>query len=294
MRALTVGNPHIRGLVITALGVLIITPDSLLVRLIGTDAWTILFFRGAFLALSLALFIIVRFGRETLNVTLAIGRVGILSGFLAAGSNTLFVISITLTTVANTLVIVSAAPLFAAIYSRLFLKETIAAQTWVAVLIVFLGIASIFSGSFASGVLLGDICAIGAALFFAGHLTALRHAKSVNMVPAVALSGLITMLVVLPLAAPFSISVNDLILLAVMGFFMLPIALGLITYGPRLIPAPEAGLLILLESILGPFWVWLVIEEVPAIQTFFGGVVILGTLAVHTAYMLRIEMNRTS
>jgi drug/metabolite transporter (DMT)-like permease len=82
---------------------------------------------------------------------------------------------------------------------------------------------------------------------------------------------------------------RDLVLLATMGLVMLPLALGLIALGPRLIPPPEVGLLILLESILGPLWVWLVIGEVPALQTFFGGVLILGTLVVHTAYTLRRE-----
>ncbi len=282
-------SPHLRGLAVAATGVLIITPDSLLVRLVETDVWTILFFRGVLVALALVAFFGVRLGRATPDIFLTMGRAGILSGILAAASNILFVVSLTLTSVANTLVIVSAAPLFAAIHSRNFLREAISPRTWIAVLVVFIGIAAIFSGNLGGGALIGDLCAIGAALFFSGHLTTLRYAKHLNMVPSVALAGLFTALAVLPLAAPLSVSLRDLVLLTVMGFVMLPLALGLIALGPRLIPAPEVGLLILLESVLGPFWVWLVIGEVPAVQTFYGGVLVLGTLAVHTAYVLRRE-----
>ena len=259
--AMKITSPHLRGLAVPATGVLIITPDSLLVRLIDADAWTILFYRGVFVALSRAIFFAVRFGRTAPAHLMAIGRTGILSGLLAAGSNILFVVSLTLTTAANTLVIVSIAPLFAALHSRIFLKERIAPRTWIAVLVVFIGIAAIFSGSLGGGALIGDLCAIGAALFFAGHLTTLRYAKHLNMVPSVALGGIFTALAVLPLAAPFAVSAGDLALLAVMGLVMLPVALGLIALGPRLIPAPEVGLLILLESILGPLWVWLVVGE---------------------------------
>jgi drug/metabolite transporter (DMT)-like permease len=284
-----IASPHLRGLAITTAGVLVITPDSLLVRLIETDVWSLLFYRGLFVALALSAFISIRFRREMPSFIRAVGWVGVLAGCFSAVSNILFVLSLTLTTVANTLVIVSAAPLFAAVFSRVVLKEAIAPLTWLAVLVVFIGIVAIFSGSFGRGSLIGGICAIGAAFFFAGHLTSLRYKKGTNMLPAVALGGLFTALAVFPLAAPLSVNSLDLALLAVMGFVMLPIALGLIALGPRLIPAPEVGLLVLVEAILGPYWVWLVINEVPAVQTISGGVLILGTLVVHTAYMLRRE-----
>ena len=286
---MNIASPHLRGLAVAATGVLVITPDSLLIRLIDTEVWTILFFRGVFVALALLAFFAVRFGSTAPKLLLAVGYAGVLSALLVAASNILFVLSISLTSVANTLVIVSAAPLFAAMHSRIFLKESIAPRTWIAVLVVFIGIAAIFSGNLGGGALIGDLCAIGAALFFSGHLTTLRYAKNINMVPAVALAGVFTALAVLPLAAPYLVSIHDLALLAAMGLVMLPLAHGLIALGPRLIPAPEVGLLILLETILGPFWVWLVIGEVPAVQTFFGGVLILGTLVVHTAYTLRRE-----
>jgi drug/metabolite transporter (DMT)-like permease len=282
-----IANPHLRGLVITTAGVLVITPDSLLVRLIETDVWSLLFYRGLFVALALAAFFAIRYGREMPSFIRAVGRVGILAGCLSAVNNILFVLSLTLTTAANTLVIISAAPLFAAVFSRVVLKEAIAPLTWLAVLVVFIGISAIFFGSIGGGSLIGDLCAIGAACFFAGHLTALRYKKGTNMMPAVALAGFLTAVVAFPLAASLSINSRDLALLALMGFVMLPVALGLIALGPRLISAPEVGLLALVEAILGPYWVWLVVNEVPAVQTVLGGILILGTLLVHTAYILR-------
>ena len=140
-----IASPHLRGLAITATGVLVITPDSLLVRLIETDVWSLLFYRGLFVAVALFAFFTIRFGREMPSFIRAVGRVGILAGCLSAVSNILFVLSLTLTTAANTLVIVSAAPLFAAVFSWLILKESIAPLTWLAVVVVFAGIARSFS-----------------------------------------------------------------------------------------------------------------------------------------------------
>ena len=126
-------------------------------------------------------------------------------GFISATSSILFVTSIILTSVATTLVIISAAPLFTAISSRMFLREPVPARTWLAIFATLVGITTIFSGSLGGGTLLGDLCALGTAISIAGHLTIARRARTVNMVPTVALGGLIAALVVLPLATPTSI-----------------------------------------------------------------------------------------
>jgi len=287
---LKIESPHIRGVAITGAGVLLVSPDSLLVRLIETDVWSLLFYRGLFVALALVVFFAIRFDREMPNLFLAVGWVGILAGCLTTVSNILFVLSLTLTTTANTLVIFSVAPLFAAIFSRAVLKEAIEPVTWFAALVVFVGIVVIFSGSLGGGSLLGDLCAILASCFFAACLTALRYKKGTNMVPSVAFAGLLTALVVFPFASPFLINFCDFSLLVIMGFIVLPVGHGLITLGPRLISAPEVGLLVLVEAVLGPYWVWLFINEVPAAQTILGGIVILGTLVIHTVYILKRDI----
>ena len=123
-------------------------------------------------------------------------------------------------------------------------------------------------------------------------LTIVRHARAVNMIPAMAMSGVVGALVVWPLAAPAAVTGTDLVLLAVMGLIVLPVSFGAVTLGPRYIPAPEVSLLFLLETVLGPLWVWLVLSEDPGPRALLGGAVVVGTLLVHSAVALRREPGR--
>ena len=280
-------SDHMRGLVMVTVGVLVLSPDALIVRLVETDHWTLLWWRGLLTAVGLAAYVIFREGRKTGAKVRAMGRLGLLAIPLFAGSTILFVTSLTLTTAANTLVIVSAAPLFAAVFSRLFLGEAVPPRTWFAVVAGAGGIAVIFAGSLSAGSLWGDLCAFGTAGFLAGHLVIARHARPVSMVPAVALSGLLVAAAMTPLAAPFAVTSRDFVLLLLLGLVIMPISFGLITAGPRYLPAAEVGLLMLLETVLGPLWVWLVVSEVPASGTFLGGAVVLTTLITHAMLGLR-------
>ena len=99
------------------------------------------------------------------------------------------------------------------------------------------------------------------------------------MVPALAFGGVVTALAVLPLAAPATISGPDFTILLGMGLVMLPLSFALMFIGPRYIPAPEVSLILLLESLLGPLWVWLVLSEAPGFYTLIGGTIILVALA---------------
>ncbi len=269
------------------IGVLILSPDALIVRLVEADHWTLLWWRGLLTAVGLGAYMIVRNGRNTGAKVRAIGRLGLLSTPLFAGSTILFVISLTLTTAANTLVIVSAAPLFAAVFSRLFLGEAVPMRTWFAVVFGAAGIAVIFADSLGAGSLWGDLCAFGTAGFLAGHLVIARHARPVSMVPAVAMSGLLVTALMTPLAAPFAVTTQDFVLLLLLGLLIMPISFGLITSGPRYLPAAEVSLIMLLEAVFGPLWVWLAVSEVPAAGTFLGGAVVLTTLIAHALLGLR-------
>jgi len=280
-------SDHVRGLLMVTVGILVLSPDALIIRLVLADPWTLLWWRGLLTAVGLAAFLFVRNGRRTGAKVLAIGRLGLLSTPLFAGSTILFVTSVSLTTAANTLVIVSAAPLFAAIFSRLFLGESVPLRTWFAVVAGVAGIAIIFAGSLGGGSLLGDLCAFGTAAFLAGHLVVARHARPVSMVPAVAMSGLLVAAVMTPLAAPFAITSQDFVLLLVLGLVIMPISFGLITVGPRYLPAAEVSLIMLLEAVFGPLWVWMAVGEVPASGTFLGGAVVLATLITHAVLGLR-------
>lgn len=267
--------------------VFVLSPDALILRLIGTDRWSLIFWRGSLTALTLLICFVVIYRSDVFRYLRAIGRYGLFGGFIFGASSVLFVTSIVLTSVANTLVIISAAPLFTAVLSRIFLHDPVPARTWLAIFATFVGITIIFSGSLGGGTLLGDLCALGTALGMAGHLTIARRARTVNMVPTVALGGFIAALAVLPLATPTSIDAQGLVLVLLLGIVILPISTALIVHATRFIPAAEVGLIMLLEAIVGPLWVWAILSEVPTIQTFIGGTIVLSTLALHSIAGLR-------
>lgn len=276
-----------RGILITVGGVLVLSPDSLLIRLIDTGAWTLLFWRGLLLCVGLNLWIGLRPGRRAQAAFRSVGRRGLLASLLLAAGTICFVLAIVHTTVANTLIILGAGPLFAAIISRIFLAEPVARRTWFAILAAICGIGVTVSPNLARPSLFGDLCAAGTACFSGGYLAVLRSAPAQDMTPAIALGGLLAAAAVLPWAAPFTLSARDILYLALLGLLVLPLSFSLIALGPRYLPAPEVSLLMLLEMVLGPLWVWLVFGEQPGAPTFLGGAIVLTTLTVHALLALK-------
>ena len=272
---------YIKGLIITSTGVLVLTPDALVIRLIEAPRPTLIFWRGLLLSISLTIFFLIRHRANALGVLRQIGIPGLLCSLCFCGSTILFVTSITLTAAANTLVILSIAPLFAAVLSHFFLAETAPLRTWMTILVCFVGILSIFAGNLGSGALLGDLCAVGAAIFLASYFVIVRHARAVNMVPALIISGLMVAILVSPFAHPLSIGMRDFTLLLILGCGILPLSFALMTIGPRYLPAPEVGLILLLETVLGPVWVWFGLGEIPDSATVIGGIAIVSALGIH-------------
>ena len=281
-------SPHLFGLLVTAAGVIVLSPDGLLVRLIATDSASLLFWRGLFFSTAIFAFYLLRYGAgKVVSLLTNMGRRGVIAALFYSLSSVFFVLAITHTSIANALVIIATAPLFAAVFSWLFLKESVALHTWIAILVCIGGISLIFMGSLGGGSRFGDFCALGAACMISGQFTTVRHAKDLDMVPSLGIAGLFMAAFALPFATPLAVSGESFAYLALLGLVVLPLALALITIGPRYISAPEVSLLILLESILGPFWAWLALDELPTQETVFGGIIVISTLIIHTALTLR-------
>ncbi len=281
-------STHAKGLIITACGVLIISPDGLLTRLIQTDHWTMIFWRALFLSAGMWLVISLSYPNRVWQQYKTVRGPGLLMvGTYSLGTIS-FILAITHTSVANTLIILSTTPLFAAIIGRLLLHEKIRPRTIVACVLVTAGIAVMTSGSTAQhGSQFGDLAAIFGAFFLACGFSFVRRFPGISSFSTISCSGLLTALIILPLATPFSISQSDMGYLLIMGLYMLPMGTALMFLGPRYIPAPEVGLLLLLESVLGPVWVWLVLGEVPGFSTLAGGAIVLSTLAINTAWAMK-------
>lgn len=282
-----ISSDHMFGLMLAGVSMLVISPDALLIRLFEADQWTFLFWRGLLPSLAMTAMLAARHGRQTPALFRAIGRPGLAIAFLFGIATIVFISAILITSVANVLVIISVQPLLSAIFSRWFLGEAIRPSTWAAAVVVLAGVVIIFSGSLGGGNVWGDVLAFLGSCCMAGQMVIIRHARAVNMVPAVILSGPLVALVALPFATPFAVSGNDVGVLLLLGLIVLPIPFFLSALAPRYAPAPEISLIILLESITGPLIVWLVIDEVPAAETLLGGAVILTTLAVYFMIALR-------
>ncbi len=282
-------NPHARGLAIVAAGVFILSFDALFVRMAQTSAFNVVFWRGLFIFVALAA-VLVSSGLRRVNFR-PYATLATCAGVSGVGQ-VLFPLSVTHTETANTVVILTAAPFFAALFSRWFLKERIAPRTWIAIVILMLGIATIFSGSVSTDGRFGDAMALTAAITFGVNMTLLRARPELSRIAVTCCSGLVACLLCLPLAEPGGLPAASMGVLALSGLVQMPAAMVLVSIGTRFLPAPEVSLLLLVEALLAPVWVYLVFTEVPSTATVFGGTMILVTLLVHSWLGLRAQRPR--
>ncbi|SCA55426.1 conserved membrane hypothetical protein [Candidatus Terasakiella magnetica] len=277
---------HIQGLIFASLGALALTPDGLLVRLVGTDDWTTVFWRGLFIAIGLISSQIVMHKSKALGILTPTTFKEWLAIILSAIGTLTFVLSITHTTVANTLVILSTMSLFAALLSMVFLKERIALRTWVAMGCAIIGILIVFMDDLDGAGLSGKLFALACAFVTAANMTVIRSEKQISVPTIFAWGGLIIAIPALYFAPSLMINMQATVTLITMGGLN-AIAFVLLGLGAKRIPSPEVSLLMLLETIIGPIWVWLVLQEVPSINALIGGTIVITTLALHAFASLK-------
>jgi drug/metabolite transporter (DMT)-like permease len=216
------------------------------------------------------------------------GWPGFLSGAMWAVMFTAFVVALSLTTTANTLVVMSIAPLLTALFARVALSDPVPVRTWIAAGAAAVGIAWMFAADLSPNHLAGMLVAAAIPVASAANVVTLRAvAARLDLVPAVMLGAAISALLALPLAMPFSASARDVALLAFLGCFQLGLPCMLLVIASRSLLAPEIALLGLLEVVLGPLWAWLGAGEVPARTTLYGGALVLAALAANELSALR-------
>lgn len=278
---------HLAGVFYAASGAVAWSLGALIIRLLSADAWTILFWRSLTIALG-ALGLILVVNRGALAAAMrASGWGAVVAGLTMALSMMLYVNSITRTSVANSLILLSINPFIAAVLAWAFLAERVPARTWAIMAAALAGMAAMVGDSVGGGTWFGDALAIGCAASFALTMVVLRRFKHVDMTPQVMMAGLWATVLVLPFADPASASVRDIVLCALMGLFSLGLGMVLFVRGLRAISAAEAGLISMLESILAPVWVWIALGEQPRPLALLGGVIVLGAVAAHALMSAR-------
>ena len=234
--------------------------------------------------------------KHPINALRKAGLAGLFSGAMWAVMFTAFVLALSLTSTANTLVTMSVSPLLTVLFARMALSDPVPLRTWVAAAAAGAGILWMFGSSMDdSGHIAGMLVAFFVPVAAALNVVVLRaSAAKVDLIPAVMLGGALSCLVALPLALPFSASPKDFLLLALLGIFQLGLPCMLLVIASRALLAPELALLGLLEVVLGPLWAWLGAGETPAAATLAGGAIVLAALAGNEAAALgnRVRMNR--
>ena len=279
---------HLKGLLIAFLGVLMLTPDPVLVRLADADTFTILFWRGIFFAIGVFVILFATYRKSTFKELKNIGRPGIWIGLLSGIGGVTFIAAIQYTSIAKVLVIISTAPMVVAIISWAIINERPKLFTWISMLIIVTGIYIVMKGDTGTLNVMGSALAV-ISIIAGGYSFALtRKYSNVNMVPAMIVNALVVSCVGLAFSSSVYLPFDSLIYV-IAGGILLAIAFSLITLAPRFIPASEVAMFMPLGTILGILSAWLVINEQPSSSSLLGGTIVVLTLFFHAWYSSKLQ-----
>ena len=276
-----------KGSLMAFVAVMFITPDSLFIRLSYVETWSLVFYRGIIPFFTVFLGMLLIYKLNFFKILFTSGYHGLIYIGTFSLTNITFVVSIQNTNVANTLVMIATAPMLSAILGAIFLKEPTDKKTWISIIVTFLAIIYIFFDSIKLGNFYGDILGFVTALGLAVGAVTIRSAKTKNLVPAAVVGKLFVAIFALFFIETFVLVDKDLIIIPLMCILCVAIPFVLVTIAPRFIPAAEVNLFFLLETIIGPIWVWLIIKEQPSIETLYGGAIIITTIAIHSFLKLK-------
>ena len=276
-----------KGSLLAFVAVMFITPDTLFIRLANVDTWSLVFYRGIIPFFTVLIGMLIIYKYEFFKMLFTSGHHGLIYIVTFSITNIAFVVSIQNTNVANTLVMIAMAPMLSAILGAFFLKEMPDSKTWVAIGITFIAAVYIFYDSLQLGSIFGDLLGLLCALGLAVGAVTIRSAKNKNLVPAAVIGKLVVAIFAMFFIETYALLDKDLLIVPLMCVMCVAIPFVLVTIAPRFIPAEEVNLFFLLETIIGPFWVWMVIKEQPSLETIQGGIIIILTIAAHSFLKLK-------
>jgi drug/metabolite transporter (DMT)-like permease len=249
----------------------------------SAKSFEVTFWRSFFCGVAMILWFIYHEGAKgSVAHVRASGRAGLIAGTCWAVMFTCFMIALTMTSTANTLIVNSLSPLITALLAWAVLKSPIPGRTWLAIAIAIVGMAIMFGAAASSGGTFGMLIAFGVPVAAAINLVMMKknHAQ-VDLAPAVLIGAIISCAVTLPLSMPFAASMKDVFLLAILGVFQLAIPCVLLIRAAKHLTAPETALLGMLEVIMGPLWTWLFASETPSSNTLIGAAIVIGALLLN-------------
>ncbi len=240
--------------------------------------WQILFLRSFFFLLALIAFLFVTYKKNTFNIIKDSGLPGLLGGFVLSFSFVAFVVAMSNTTVANVVFIISTQTMFLAIFGYFYLKEKVSLIGLISILLAMSGIIIMVGDSISGGSLFGNIVALAIPINFAILVMIIRKNTKVDMVPAIFYSGIFSLIYGFFLAESFEFTKHDLWMGFLLGVPQLAVSFICITIGSRTVESATVGILMLMETLCAPLWVWLFLNEIPPISVFIGGAVIISAI----------------
>ena len=273
-----------KGIGIATIGALILSPDTLFMRWSEMDAWSMLTWRGFEMGLMLILFSsCFKIYRKNFNKVFS--RVGIWIILSQILSSIFFTYGVAETSVSLILFCLATSPIFASIFSIFILHEKTTTSTWITAFFALIGVGiSVANGENVlnapqGSVFIGTICGIGAAATLGLSLVFLRSKPDIPAMTVTGLSSFGYGIIGLLIVSPDLLFKGDIIAISLSGLIILPISFACLTFATRYTQASNIGLLMLLETALGPFWVWLGTNETPNFYMIIGGVVVIFSLA---------------
>ncbi len=280
-------SSYARGFTLVLAAALVWSSGGLIVRSVTADSWTIVFWRSISCAGFLLLYLLISERRLLWDLFRRTGWPAVAVGICFALSSITFILSLGLTSVANALMIQSLAPIIAGLLARLTLKEPIDGRTWVAIVVAIFGVAVMLGRVPSGDDLLGTVLAVVSSFAYSGTIVTVRSQRDVPMVPGAFFAAIFAALVALPLAPTLALAEGELPLLIFFGAGQLGVGMALFTTGARFLPAAVSSLISLVETALGPLWVWLAYGENPGPWVLGGGAIVVSALVVHTVMARR-------
>jgi len=283
----------IPGTVLVLLGALCLSFGGIIVKSFeGANLWQILFWRQTFFAIIVALYLIVTYKKNFFKSFYNFGLSGFIGGIFLGIGFAAYVFSMYTTTVANTNFIITTETIFLAVFGYFFLKEKIDLITFIAIILGMSGVLLIVGSSLSiqsSEQFIGNIVAFVMPISFAVLVIIIRKYPNVDMVPAQFIAGVFAAIIGYVIAGKLSISLHDLLLASLAGFFQIGFGFIFITIGSQTTPSAVVGVLMLTEAVFGPLWAWLFINEIPPSSVLLGGGIIIFSILFQTFLSKKIN-----
>ena len=277
-------STYTRGVIMILASGLFLSTSGIGFRIIEqASGWQILFYRSFFMiGLLIGVLAVKSKGRLLTQFRGLRGEDFLLALFLGTGI-VAYVFALLLTTVANALFILSSVPFITALLGWLILREAVPSHTWITIAMAMIGLVIMVGNGLASGRYLGNLIALWLPISYAASVILVRRSSQPNMLVALCLAGVVSLVCAAPFIGDLVISRHDLLVSAYLGIFQVGLGFTFMVLGARYVPAAQVGLLALVEPVLAPLWAWMVAAEIPAHTTLIGGAIIFLAISLDGA-----------